>query len=375
MSTKRIQIQSIGSHGEGLGSTNGTDIYVAKTAPGDDVEVELLEKKKGRYRAKKKELYSSGPERTEVKCRHFEYCGGCDFQHIPYDKQLEWKRSLVQHWIQRSPLARFINSSMLEIHPAPQPYFYRHRVRIQVQNGKPGFYLPRTHEFFEIEECPVLEKGFFEAILQWSENQRSAKNASLSFDGQKILKGESHYMVGAKSLQYDSSCFTQANWPVNEQIWQSLRQQLLAIPQRKHALDLFCGVGNFSLGLKDLFDEVTAVESHPRAIAYAQKNEPSIKWMESSAEIAMNLFEKRGENFDFVLLDPPRSGALSLCRQLSAWNSAYITYISCNVSSLIRDLYPLLSQGKYQVQSWQLFDLLPQTKHIESVVHLKHPGP
>jgi len=358
----RVKIQGLGSLGEGLARVDNSEIFIPKTAPGDEVDAEILEKKKGRYLAKLLKIESPGPTRIEAECKHFEICGGCDFQHLPMSEQSAWKLRMAKHWIRRSPLAPFVkNLEMDQIH-APNPFGYRHRVRIQVKNGKPHFFKPHSHQTFALEECPILVDGFFESICSQVASLPDTKDVNIS--------ALNSYEIDGHQLKFSDACFSQGNLQVNELLWKRIEDDVIDLQQKKAALDLFCGIGNFSVPLTDYFESVTGVESEGISLEYARKNSAEVEWIAGDCSETLEKLLREKRFFDFVLLDPPRMGALKTVESLKRMSPPAITYVSCNLESLIVDLTQLIKKGGYQIKRFTIADLFPQTHHIESIVSL-----
>lgn len=368
----QVVIQGIGSLGEGLAREQDAEIFIPKTAPGDRVEIKILQKKKGRYLAEAVRLLEPGPSRVAPACPHFERCGGCDFQHLPYEEQLAWKLRMTKHWIRRSSLAPELEKIPFDQIASPDPYHYRHRVRLQVKKGRLHYFLPHSHELFEIEKCPVLVPGFLEAIKTKASNLPDTPNWNQTFMNGTLVEGGSSYQLHNHKLGFDEQCFTQANLKVNSLLFKRIEEDMLAAPSKQSALDLYCGIGNFTFGLASHFQKVTGVESDVNGIAWAQKNtgdSQNILWLAGLSEQVLLQLEKEHAFFDFVLLDPPRQGALASCRVLVRLMPPRITYVSCHLETLVHDLI-LLRKGGYRITRWTVADMFPQTHHIESVVSL-----
>ncbi len=365
-----VKVEGIGSFGEGLARHGEAEIFIPKAAPFDELEVEIIEKKKGRYRAQIKSVLQLSPQRVKPECKHFSECGGCDFQHITYEEQLAWKLRITKHWIRRSPLAPQLGAIEFDQIASPSPYHYRHRVRLQVKDHKLHFFKPHSNEMLQITECPILVPSFFDDLKARACQMNDQKDWSQSYVNGQLIDEYGTYELDGSPLSFGPNCFTQGNLAVNELIWKRVYSDIEDLPLRRNALDLFCGIGNFAVPLNHYFDRVTGVEAHPTSLAWAKKNDPDIRWIEGESEKIILQLEKDRESMDYVLLDPPRQGSLETCRALARLGPPKITYISCNLESLVRDLICLSKQGKYKIRRWTVADMFPQTHHIESVVTL-----
>lgn len=366
-----VKIEGLGSLGEGLSHFDGAEIFTPKTMRGDEVEIEIKEFKKGRFRGEVKKFITESPDREDIRCQHFSICGGCDFQGIPYDEQIEWKLRMTKHWIRRSSLAPILDKISFDLIESPLPFAYRHRVRLQVQNRKIHFFKPHSHNLFEIKDCPILVEGFLDALKEKASELSDTRDWNQSFSDGGLVDSSASYSVDGEEIQYDADCFTQGNLSVNELIWKRIKEDVLSLESRRVALDLFCGVGNFSVPLSRYFEKVIGVESEGKSIEWARQNSSKVEWHSGTADSLLSQFEKTRMFFDFVLLDPPRAGALSSVRTLNQLMPPAITYVSCHLESLVHDLVVLTKHGGYKIQRWTVADMFPQTHHIESVVSLR----
>ncbi len=361
-STHRVTVQGLGSLGEGLSRLNEMEIFTPKVAPGDEIEVEILGQKKGRYLSRLVQVIKPSAQRVTPACPHFDICGGCDFQHLPYSEQMAWKIRMTKHWIRRSPLEPQLKNIFFDSLESPDEYGYRERVRFQVKNGKLHFFRPHSNDLFEITTCPVLPQDFFETLKTEAQSLPDTRDWSRAHI--------QSYEIAGHRLQFDDDCFIQANLKMNALMWERIESDILEISAKNRALDLYCGIGNFSIPMRDHFQDVTGVEIEGRSLDWARKNSDRVKWIPGdSAQIVQDLNHQK-QFFDFVLLDPPRMGALSTCRELLRLHPPRITYVSCSLESLIPDLVSLVKHGGYRIKRWTVTDLFPQTHHIESVVSL-----
>lgn len=377
--TLEVMIEHIGSRGEGIAHWQDQQIFVPKTAPGDEVRIEIIAEKKGRYQARLIELLQAGPTRVSPQCSHFQLCGGCDWQHLDYPQQLELKRQRVQHWVKRSPLAVFVDDCHFDEIQAPAPYAYRHRVQIESREGGIGFKRARSHEVEIIKECPVLTPGFFEAIEKKLDGNQSPGLHRFSFAESHLVEDSSFYSLDGLRLHFDSQCFTQANLEVNSLMWSRIKEDVEKISDRSLALDLYCGIGNFSLPLAKHFDLVRGVEENEHSIRWANFNskenhlQDKLRFHhENCADfLVRNHSQEASSNASLVLVDPPRSGLGATLKALMTLAPDHLVYISCQPDTLIKDLTALTKKAGYRMTRWTIVDLLPQTKHIESIVSLR----
>jgi 23S rRNA (uracil1939-C5)-methyltransferase len=395
--TFELEIEKLVYGGDGLGRHEGKVVFVPFTAPGDCVEVRPVERKKGFVRAVVTRILKASPERTAPPCPHFGRCGGCQWQHLDYAAQVEAKRRILEEGFHH----RFPETRNLQITMAacPKPYAYRSRGRVQMRGAGEqtavGFFRYRSHDVEDVSSCPLFRTSLNEALS----SVRTARREGRFGPGDKELEiagaengawvcaeAEPEASSGANSLEevlvrnvggfgfaVNASVFFQANDFMLDELTAAVLKRAAG---RNSALDLYSGVGFFSLPLALRYQEVTAVESHPvahqlciRNIAHARlQNVRAVcadvpDWMKAVGSIA-------APALDLILLDPPRSGAgPEVMKCLAEWAPEGILYVSCDPQTLIRDL-AMLPARDYRIDGIEGLDLFPQTYHFETVVHL-----
>lgn len=370
-----LRIEHFGSRGEGLARYQDESVFVSKTVPGDLVRVEIESKKKSRYQARLIEVIEEGSSRQKPSCKHFNECGGCDLQQLPYKEQIKWKQKVLSHWLERSRLASLIGETQFDLIESPKKYAYRHRVHMSLGENKTSFKRARSHTPVELEECPVLESGFFKALKELSSKTPEPLTQSYSYSEDRIVEAEASYEIDDLTLSYDANCFTQPNMSVNKLMWKRIKEDVLKLKSSEFALDLFSGIGNFSFPMSKLIQKVVGVESSSDAAEWAQRNAERLGLTEHvdiyNEDVNSFLMKLEKTSVDFVLMDPPRSGIGAGAKLLKKIKPERLTFVSCQLDSLIRDLGVFLKNNDYRVERWTLVDLLPQTKHIESIVSLR----
>lgn len=396
--------------GEGLGRHGGKVVFVPFTAPGDQVEARVVEEKRNFARASFVKLVEPAPGRQVAPCPHFGRCGGCQWQHIEYARQVELKRQILEEMFHHSlPESREMEVTMIG---SPEAYGYRSRARLQLQGfghqAKIGFFQFHSHRVEDVEFCPLLHPVLNEAL----NSIREARHGEVSDPGVRQIdiacsSGEKRWQsapviagldegeaalpsreaamadpvilqrrVGEFSYWVSPSAFFQANDYLVGRLVQTVFG-LASGAGSKLALDLFSGVGLFSLPLARQFESVVAVESSPLAWRLCAKNVEDAglnnvqavraevsAWMKAMSSIAPPAF-------DLVILDPPRTGVpQEVMNRLVEWVPEVILYVSCDPKTLIRDL-AVVSPRYYRIDFIQGFDFFPQTYHFETIVRLQ----
>jgi 23S rRNA (uracil1939-C5)-methyltransferase len=447
-----ISIEKLIYGGDGLARAPGADgrsmaVFVPFVLPGERVEVEIRQEKAGFGRGTVTQMIEASPDRVEARCPYFRQCGGCHYQHIPYERQLEFKAAILRETLQR--VAKIELSSEIRLHASP-PWNYRNRARLQVrtapefppQNGKtgrsgdPGFILGYfrhgSHEFLPVRECPIssalinrmmarlLELGGLDCPGAVEEMElfaggderllisvfcgRSADKRELSRWAEALVRtlpeitgvkffssrrrGEEDEMAdpkalaqaGAQEIRYrtqnrDYQVSAGAFFQVNRYLVDELVSVVTGNACGEVALDLYAGGGLFSAVLAENFHHIFAVEASQTSHADLMQNVPAnVKAVGARTEDYLRedyLRSRPGRGRpDLIVLDPPRTGAgKAVIGSLVELGAPAVRYVSCDPATLARDLAFLLAAG-YHIEEAHLFDLFPETFHIESVMLL-----
>jgi 23S rRNA (uracil1939-C5)-methyltransferase len=394
--------------GLSIGRYRGKVVFITGAIPGETVTVAIEDEKKDYYTASVKEIKVPSPDRIVPECTYFESCGGCQLQFITHSRQVHLKEEVLKDSLKR--LAK-IEETLSKPMTDNRPWHYRMRGQFKVSKNKTGFYRARSREVVDIESCPLMtddlnkklntaraliqESGITEihitsaddsAVLLKTSSRHLAKKEIIDmaerflasgFTGVSILSPDNpvswhgkHYVtLYLNSLIYTLSplSFFQSNWGLNQAVVGKIKNTLSSQNIRK-ILDLYSGAGNFSLPLADGAD-IFAVEENPYAVQDGMRN------VEMNEIINYRFIHSPAENyhiddtFDALFVDPPRPGLTNkgIKNILNALPER-IVYVSCNPTTLARDLKKLLT--RYSLESIRLIDFFPQTFHIESLTFL-----
>jgi 23S rRNA (uracil1939-C5)-methyltransferase len=377
-----VEIEKMVSDGHGLARTEGGVVFVEQACPGDICDVEVISHKRGVRFAKILKLTNPAKHRRDPACIHSEDCGGCDWLHIEYQQQLENKKTILEDCLQR--IAKIKEHVEMQVFFA-QEWHYRSRVQIkQDENGVVGFFKKKSHEVVEIKDCKVIhpslnesffKKGKLDSELQSKDikaivgdNDIIASQPKLSFSKEftKIkLKNKNLYLRGCDFVQN------------NHFLLEKLVDWVCDHVDYSFFIDLYGGTGFFSLFLSTKCNKGILVESVAEQTERAKQN------FKNNEIHNVDIVNKKVENWlpkqkklkgsqTSIVLDPPRIGVDK--KALSAIVNAKISqivYVSCDPATLSRDLFYLLHNG-YKIENCALFDLYPQTRHIESCIQLRY---
>jgi 23S rRNA (uracil1939-C5)-methyltransferase len=331
------------------------------------------------------EVLEPSPARVEPSCPYFGRCGGCDFQQLSYEAQLAAKVEIIRDCLRR--VARVEPPAEIPITPSPEIWRYRSRARWQHDPRRRllGYYERGSHRVCDVADCPVAAPPVAERLARLrrllSEGRLPHAAEFEAVAGDEGVALEPHVepgdereqtrRIGGESYRFDAGCFFQ----INHALLEPLVAEGLRDAAGGTALDLYSGVGLFTLPLARRFASVIAIEGNHASVRYARRNlsnaglsNARVETSPVGAWLARHAVELG--QADFVLLDPPRAGAeAEAIRGIIALRPQHISYISCDPATLARDLRAL-NENSYRVTSVHAFDMFPQTHHVETVVHL-----
>ena len=398
----------------GVGRHDGKAVMIPGAVVGDKLDVEIASERRDYAVAKIRKVVSASADRRVAPCPYLPRCGGCDWQHIDYSAQVRFKGEVV---------ARELGHALgVEIDPiglvesAPAEFGYRSRIRLRVgARGVLGFYETGSNTIVEIDSCMVAEAGIrmplhlarslgkrveeIEVVRDGArevqvahlkkpvsdEDLRRAQNvleADSEIAGIVLRASTSRTTVGntaisielepGLSIEVDADLFTQVNRAQNQNLVASV-MEMAAIHESSPVLDLFCGAGNFSLPASRRGARVTGVDDDAGAIAAAARNAECLKFRDAQfiamkASATADFLHRARYRPDVIILDPPRTGALDLMEPIIKLRAPAVIYVSCDVTTLARDLRVLAEAG-YKINRVRGFDFFPNTHHVEIAVH------
>jgi len=363
-----LTITDIAFGGEGVARLGEFVIFVPFVIAGEEVEAEIIELKKSFGRARLVKVLHQSPQRVEPKCPYFMACGGCQYQHISYEQQLQIKHKQITDLFRR--VGRL--ETMIEpVAGSPREYGYRNRIMIRTQWNKPeqrlniGFIRYDNRFVEDIDHCPISEPEVSDGIRRVRANPPPK-------GGLKVVLRK---MPENWDVPQDS--FFQNNFFLLPELVNTVRDYFKASGSR-FLIDLYCGVGFFGIELADLADAFLGVELDKKAIQSARRNAANRGinngdfQMGPAEELLPHVLQSFPAEATTVLIDPPRTGCppsgLELLRET---RPNQILYVSCHPATLARDLNVLCAGGVYEVTRVKPLDMFPQTQHVECVADIR----
>ncbi|EKN4694528.1 23S rRNA (uracil(1939)-C(5))-methyltransferase RlmD [Yersinia ruckeri] len=405
--------------GQGVAHYRGKAIFVPGILPGEQAEIQLTEDKRQFSRGKVKQRLNTSDERVSPRCPHFGTCGGCQQQHAATDLQQRSKAAYLQRLIARETGVAPEAESII----CGPEYGYRRRARLGLcyQSKQHrlvmGFRQVASHDLVAINQCPVLRPelecllaplyrclsalpsvkrlGHVELVLadngpllvlRHLDNLKSTDRAALlAFSLQenvaiylapdenhleRLVGDEPYYQIDGLRLAFNPRDFIQVNPTVNQKMVAQALEWLDVHPDER-VLDLFCGMGNFTLPLACHARQVVGIEGVATLVANGQYNAQinslsNVSFFHENLEEDIDKQPWAAQGFDKILLDPARAGAAGVMLHIVKLAPKRVVYVSCNPTTLARDSHVLLDAG-YRLARVRMLDMFPHTGHLESM--------
>jgi len=383
-----VTIDSLSNQGTAVGRVDGWVIFIPFALPSERVLARIYRNEKNCSHADLVKIIEPSPDRIEPKCSLFGSCGGCQYQHLSYERQLEWKTRQVAELLTHSIGQEFpVNDAI----PSPKQWNYRSKITPHFkkpQNGvinEIGFLkYGRRQEVLDVPQCPIAMQELNDALPAIRNEARA--NAKHYKKGATLLLRASEGRVetnsgavatehiGNLSFDFLAGEFFQNNPYILPSFTDYVGEEA-SKDNCTNLVDAYCGSGLFAISLANRFDHVAGVEVSVAATDWARHNakKNGITHAEFLASSAEDIFESITFNPDktSVVIDPPRKGSSEeFLDQLFKFGPKRIVYVSCNPATQIRDLNYFL-KNNYKITQIQPFDLFPQTKHLECVATLE----
>ncbi len=423
----KVLIESLAHDGRGITHVDGKVVFIDEALPGEEVEFIYTDSRRDYAEGKVEKIIQSVEIRGEPECSHFGRCGGCSFQHVKNEEQIQLKQGLL--------IEQFSRIGKVEIpqiwEPITGPYWgYRRKARMGVKyvakKGRVlvGFRERRNPFLAEIESCKVMHPSVGKKLMELSEmiggltikdkipqievaigdedcvlafrvlepptpedkermrifGQQHKMSICLQSKGPDTIvpiKGEPEIIPGYAlpdqgiDFKFKPAMFTQVNYEINKKMVSRV-METLDLNENDRVLDLFCGLGNFTLPMATKAGRVVGVEGDLPLVNHAKENarRNGLENVEFFATDLTKDVSKLGwakQKFNKILLDPSRAGASEVLHNIKYWDPEQIMYVSCNPSTLARDAGILVNEMEYKLVKAGVMDMFPQTGHVESI--------
>ena len=432
----QYKIEKLVHGGFGLShDTDGRVTLIEGVIPNESVTAKIWQTTKQLQKARPVQIDEASTHRVQPACEYYKRCGGCNFQHMDYPYQLQAKEDIIHDLLCRSGhplLVEATKSKLAKALVSEQETQYRQRIRLQIDERQTlGFYKRRSNDCVPIEHCllakqeinscllALLDHSSFRQLrkrtealellfnpetkqvillLHFTQKTRPADTQQAAMLANEIdlletviITGTDFAPSGSSELSYllppipphtdktltltwETGGFCQVNLTQNQKLIQTVLN-FADVTGEDNVLDLFCGMGNFSVAIAEKAKAVVGIEGQGSATRSAKRNskmaaQNNTTFIKKPVHTACASLADEGQAFDIVIIDPPRQGAPNLARTLAQLTTKRLIYISCDPATLCRDLVSLLEHG-FALTTLQPIDMFPQTHHIECVVLLE----
>ena len=386
-----LTLGALALDGSATAEYEGRKVFVDYGMPGERVVAEIDVERPHALFGRVVEVLEAAPGRVEAPCEYFGECGGCQWQHVSYERQLEFKRTLVVEQLQQ--IGGFEEPPVSATVGAENPWGYRNHVRFTAKSrGEIGFVRRGTHRFLRIDRCLIADDWVNDAIplvqgraggLHQVAIRRGVKTGELlvhpNLDhlGTSIPSGQKYYHeeVLGHRFRISAASFFQTNTLQAERLICLVRDKLELLPSET-LVDAYAGVGTFAVVLAGLVKRVIAIEESSAAVDDAAVNTDGMSNIQYHMGKVEDVLGGIDAEMDALILDPPRIGVQPAAIQAVLQKApGRIAYVSCDPSTLARDLRLLVDGvadgGRYDLVDVTPVDMFPQTHHIECVAILR----
>ena len=395
-----MKIEKMDHLGRGIGFDNGKVVFVSKTMPGDEINIQEVKEHKKYNEVLKYEFLNKASNHCEEFCPYYQKCGGCHIQNMSYEDGLKYKKERVQNILSKVGIVNDI-----EVIENKYDKNYRNKIELKIIDGKIGFYENKSHKIIEIEKCMITKKcvndfifvlknmeikngditlrcNYNDELLIWiktddpviiDESVLPIYKVVGIIKNDKRLYGEEHFLDKIENMFFEVSynSFFQVNSYINERLFELIKENV----EGDTVLDLYSGVGTLSLMASRKAKKVYAIEVIPNAVINAIKN-ARINNVKNAEFILGNVEDKIKfieDKIDTIIVDPPRSGLdRETINKILELKPEKLIYISCETQKLTEDLKYLLND--YEVTKLYILDMFSYTYHIETMVVLQKRG-
>lgn len=392
-----VKIFDLNDNAEGVGKIDNKIVFIENALPGDIVKINNLIDHNNYYEAKLSKIIESSPNRITPKCPYHDLCGGCQLMNLTYNEQLHYKKTKVIKIFKR-----YCNIEILPNIISSNQYHYRNKITFQVVNGQLGLYKTKSNDLIEIDQCflistkmntliPILKEinlkdvnqimlreakdkimiQFLGSINKDEVLEKLTNKVDSIYENNNLIYGQKKLTTCLEKFNYHISpaSFFQVNTNQTINLYNKIREHLKE--NNHNVLDLYCGTASIGIYISKICNNVEGIEINASSVKDAHdnialNNLTNISVKEGS--VAKFLTSKK--YYDTIIVDPPRSGLDKITKKtLLEIKAKKLIYVSCNPITLARDINIL--KELYTIEAITLFDMFPNTYHVESVVSLK----
>lgn len=392
----KVLIDKLDNYGKGITHINNKVVFVKNALPHEEVEIQIISDHKKYDEAKVVKYLKTSKERIESVCPYFNECGGCNLLHLNYEDTLLFKREKIKSLLEK---AKIEYKKEIEIIKNDNPFYYRNKISMKIENGKIGFYKDNTHELVEIKKCFLAKEPINEVIKNYKllnllnasltircnnndeilliiESEEKNYNIELAKLKEKIklvgiiynnktIYGDNFFYerINNKLYKVSYDSFFQVNNHVASKLFNLIKDN---IKENSIVLDLYSGVGTLGISASSSSKEVYSVEIVKNAVLNGITNAKlnKINNMKFLLGDVSQTISKLNIYFDTLIIDPPRKGLDKNSKNFILQKLPQkIIYVSCDPHTLMRDLKEL--EKEYEIVEFKILDMFSYTYHVE----------
>lgn len=391
-----VEVEDVAFGGNGVARLDGLVCFIPFAIPGEKLKVKISSVKKRFLEAEIVEILEASDHRVEPVCELYGQCGGCQYQHMDYQTQLNLKISQLKQVLSR--IGSLEDMPEIEkVVASPNELGYRNRITLNAYKNPDNYIIYgykhlNNRETLDVRSCPIAREEVNSLIrvlkrTPWgykNAKREKPKAATLRYSGEDepvIYYGSApkgmpwrKETLSGRTFRVPLGSFYQVNPEVAEELFGITTEWLSQLPQPR-VIDAFCGAGFLSMGLQD--KHVIGIEENEASIEAAYHNalQWSIKSFNYIAGDANKLINKHLRNkgdSTILIIDPPRKGCgEKTIESIQQHKPAWVLYVSCDPATLARDLKGICGAGNYKINKMALLDMFPQTSHFETMVLLE----
>jgi 23S rRNA (uracil1939-C5)-methyltransferase len=375
-----VKIESVAFGGSGVGRKDGFVIFVPFTAPDEVVEIEIIQLKKKFARGRILNILTPSPFRTKPICRYFGICGGCSYQHIRYDQQLEIKRRQVAEAFMK--IGGIAEPKVEAVIASPLTYAYRGKATLhaarEANRFTLGFMDVTGASIADIDRCEIMHESINDQIRDIrTAGTILSRREDITLWSDDPDQGNETVVRSVKGLEFlvPRSGFFQANLSLVDRMVDEV-SCLLPLGDKATVIDACCGCGLFSVFIAPKVSRMIGIEINEKSVRFARINAgrqglTNTEFVSGNIEDVLCDMARKADAVDAMILDPPRTGlspeALAAIINLKMPD---LIYISCNPATQARDVKAFCEAG-YDLHHLQPLDMFAQTEHVETIGWLR----
>ena len=371
----QVIIEKLDHYGRGITKIKNKICFVENALPQEEVEVNIIKETKKYFLAEVTKILKENPNRIVSLCPYYNSCGGCNLDHLSFEKENEFKEEKVKEIMNK--FAKIPNEK-IKLIIYDKPYHYRNKITLHTDGRNIGLYQKGSHNIISITNCLLLNDKLNQKLKDIKENNKSEIILKIGNKTEEILSpgNKKNYIISYisnKKYKVSEKSFFQVNSMITEKIYDEVKQ-IIQKKQSKNVLDLYCGTGTIGIYIHELVNKVLGIESCKEAVEDAKENKNLNNASNCTYKLGKveNLTKEITKEYDTAIIDPPRNGLdKKVVEKLLEIKPKTLIYVSCDPATLARDLNIL--QENYEVIYIKPYNMFPRTYHVEclSLLQLK----